>query len=444
MEYPGARLTKPVRRTILIAFMAAFFIITPLIIMYSTGYRYDWQAGIIRETGSLSIDAIPTTAFVSLDGLPLDTSLPVQLKNITPKKYQVTISAPGYHTWEKEITVIRRQTTYIKDIQLIKISEPKTLVSGAVDTISIAPTGRQLLVVKQIAAKNEVLLLDLKTLRITPIVSFQNNTPVHFHWSTKHPYVAITLGLAPYSTVLVVNSEKPTEVNNITIAQKRTIGRVQWRETSEPTLYYSTTTSLAMYYPRLREDRPFTKNIYHDWLLADDTLWTLIARSNTLHITSDQLGFHAPFATVSSSDAGFSATGFHFEDIHNKHALISNNEGTMLLAGEDQQFTVAANQALLSPFNAWWLLWNNAELWSYIEGEKPYLLHRSGSTLKKLAPLDTYNTLALQFDNEITALYPYEYIQISLLKKATNDMAVDTDSRQLYYSTAEGLYSMAY
>ena len=49
-------LSSPVRFTIMIFLIASFFIISPLIILYTIGYRYDIRTGIVRETGVLSID----------------------------------------------------------------------------------------------------------------------------------------------------------------------------------------------------------------------------------------------------------------------------------------------------------------------------------------------------------------------------------------------------
>src|SRR3989338_10563832 len=144
MEYPGAHLIKPIRRLILVTFIVAFFLITPLMLLYTTGYRYDWKAGIIRETGGLSIDATPVDADVYLNDLPLDSSLPIRLKNITPKKYHIKISARGYFDWEKEIIVERKQTTYIKDIQLLKKNEPVKIQTASIGNISLSPNGRSL------------------------------------------------------------------------------------------------------------------------------------------------------------------------------------------------------------------------------------------------------------------------------------------------------------
>jgi hypothetical protein len=120
MEYPGTKFTRPIRLAMLILFIVAFFVISPLIILYTAGYRYDWQNGLLKETGSISIDIEPRNATASLNGIKLQKDLPIRFNNITPGKYNLHLTASGYMDWFKEIEVKNKQTNYIKEISLIK------------------------------------------------------------------------------------------------------------------------------------------------------------------------------------------------------------------------------------------------------------------------------------------------------------------------------------
>jgi len=71
MEYPGTKFTKPLRFWLLIFFILAFIIIAPSLILYTVGYRYDWQHGIAKQTGALSVDISPKTGEVYLDNIKL-------------------------------------------------------------------------------------------------------------------------------------------------------------------------------------------------------------------------------------------------------------------------------------------------------------------------------------------------------------------------------------
>ena len=120
MEYPGTKLTKPFRIFLLFFFIFLFCVLSPVIIMYTAGYRYDWQNGLLKETGAISIDIEPNDAVMLLNGVKITAKMPVRLNNIAPGKYNLRISADGYYDWVKDLEVKNKQTTYIKEIFLLK------------------------------------------------------------------------------------------------------------------------------------------------------------------------------------------------------------------------------------------------------------------------------------------------------------------------------------
>jgi hypothetical protein len=93
MEYPGTKFTKPIRQFMFIFFISAFFIISPLLIMYTAGYRYDWHNGLLKETGSISIDIEPQESVAYLNNIKLQKTPPIRLNNITPATYNTRLSA---------------------------------------------------------------------------------------------------------------------------------------------------------------------------------------------------------------------------------------------------------------------------------------------------------------------------------------------------------------
>ena len=124
MEYPGSKFTRRYRLILFAVFVAAFFVITPVLIMYSSGYRYDWQNGLIKETGAINVDILPVNAVVYLNDAWLKGGMPYRLKNIAPGKYRLKITAPGYFDWLKDVEVKSKQTVYIKEISLLKKIHP--------------------------------------------------------------------------------------------------------------------------------------------------------------------------------------------------------------------------------------------------------------------------------------------------------------------------------
>jgi len=104
MTYSKTYLTRTVRRAIMLSLISAFFIISPLIIFYTAGYRYDFAEQIIKQTGVISIDIKPVNAIVYLNDVQIKKKIPIRLPNRAPGTYHLKITAPGYQLWEKDIT----------------------------------------------------------------------------------------------------------------------------------------------------------------------------------------------------------------------------------------------------------------------------------------------------------------------------------------------------
>jgi len=144
MEYPGSYFTRPWRIILLIFFIGFFLTLTPIILLYSVGYSYDWQNGLLKKTGGLSIDILPADTSVSLDGVKLNEKMPIRLKNITSRKYDLSLSSPNYYSWQKEIEVKDKETIYIKEISLLKQNSPEKISSDLPEILSLSPNGNYL------------------------------------------------------------------------------------------------------------------------------------------------------------------------------------------------------------------------------------------------------------------------------------------------------------
>ena len=160
MEYPGSIITRKIRLATLILFIAAFFLITPTVILYSAGYRFDFRNGLLLETGSLRMDLFPEIARVYLDVLKIYQALPLRLNNITPHKYNLKITAPGYYDWEKQIEINRNRTTYIKEFILLRKDKAKLIYADDAEILSLSPSGRYLAYTVSRGGASDVVVRD--------------------------------------------------------------------------------------------------------------------------------------------------------------------------------------------------------------------------------------------------------------------------------------------
>lgn len=111
------------RRTILFYLSVILFVVAaPTLILYSQGYRYDFEKNKLVQTGGLYFKVAPRGAQVFLNGaLKDETSLfgnSLLIKNLIPKTYNIEIKKQGYHPWQKNLQVSEKHVTEAKNITL--------------------------------------------------------------------------------------------------------------------------------------------------------------------------------------------------------------------------------------------------------------------------------------------------------------------------------------
>lgn len=473
MEYPNTKFSRKVRLTMLIIFILAFFIISPLVLMYTAGYHFDWQnlgSGPLKKTGAISIDVQPKTATVFLSGIKLKDKMPIRLNNIAQAKYSLRISAPDYFDWSKEIEVKENQTTYIKEISLIKKNKPENIINIKVDNLAISYDGRFIIYsASSKVSSTEIWLLDNTTQQTKKIYDFKKIEPIKITWAEKNDYAIVSDENLPYSNLLVINAAATNQSEPKDIAQKKsTINKFQWENSTEPQLYYSDKNNINLYSPITDNDLPITKNTYLDWYMENGQLWTMQIDSSTKNYNTirDTLGFRSQFNTLNSTDINLSTGQTEKENLQilvarqNTLLLQNKKNSQMILLTEyknigtntsantidTSKYKINADKFLISKYNNWWLIWSPLEIWTYTEGSEPALLNRSGENLQEVLPLDQYNTLALVWEDKTNVLFPYYLATHDLLNEKITNIAADSVNKILYFTdkTKDGIWKLNY
>ena len=82
-------MTLPFRRIVYIAFIIIFLIITPIIILYTAGYRYNFQKHRIQKTGILILKSNPAGASIYLNGELKKEKTQARIANLLPDDYNL-------------------------------------------------------------------------------------------------------------------------------------------------------------------------------------------------------------------------------------------------------------------------------------------------------------------------------------------------------------------
>lgn len=446
MEYPGTHFTRPWRLAFLTLFIAAFFIIAPLLVMYTSGYRYDFTNGIIKQTGAISIDVLPKNATAYLNDAKLDLKMPIRLKNVAPGKYKIKISADGFFDWEKDIQVENMQTIYIKEIKLIQKSDPKKIADGKINHVYLSKSNKFLLY--QNILTSEFWLYDLTTLQERIVLKGDPKKNYEVDWSPKNDYAIIKD--SNLSEVYILNTATKDDPWNLSKNEKN-ITKILWNNNSDD-LYFSNKINLYTFDILSQQKSLVGSNSFIDWRPYNNQIWALEVSTTTSAITlnSDVFGTPSIFATINSlsTEAG-NNTNWQIISIANNSALLKKNLfSEMMIVTANKQYNFFGDSVLLSPFNNWWIMWTPWELTTYSYGEEPFLLNRSGEQLRKVIILDEYNTLGLVWANKMTALFPYYFVSHNLINSPINDAAANNIDRILYFSGnlngQDGLWKMNY
>lgn len=138
-------MTLKTRRWLYSTFIAAFFVITTLVISYANGYTFSWTSGRLIKTGMFVLNTEPIGANIFLNGQKQtewtslgrsqDVVTPAKIKNLAPGEYVVKIEKPGYHSWQKKLFIRSGESTYAETVVLFSDTEPKLLSKGASDEL---------------------------------------------------------------------------------------------------------------------------------------------------------------------------------------------------------------------------------------------------------------------------------------------------------------------
>ncbi len=85
--------------------------------VYSAGYRYNKETRSLTRTAAISLISTPKNATVSLNSEVQAETTPY-IKTASAGAYRITVSKPGYHTWEKQTTITPGKSIVFPDIVL--------------------------------------------------------------------------------------------------------------------------------------------------------------------------------------------------------------------------------------------------------------------------------------------------------------------------------------
>ncbi len=140
-------------RTVLFLFLGTVFCVAaPAIILYSQGYRLNFQEKWFSKVGAFYFQVTPPRAEVFINEKSMGQTARVLgsmlTKNFSPGSYYVRIQKEGYHSWSKQLEITEKQVTEAKHVVLLPQNPVFVTLAEDVQTVWFSPSKTEAIVQK--------------------------------------------------------------------------------------------------------------------------------------------------------------------------------------------------------------------------------------------------------------------------------------------------------
>lgn len=112
-------MTRKTRRFIFYTFIVLFIVLAIGVILYAQGYSFDWQKKSPIATGAFYFQSYPKDADIYVDN-EYKGKTNKYIKRLFPGEYDIKISKPDYHDWQKTLKIDSKVVTEARNILLVK------------------------------------------------------------------------------------------------------------------------------------------------------------------------------------------------------------------------------------------------------------------------------------------------------------------------------------
>ncbi len=386
-----------VRRIIYITFIIIFLVISPLLISYALGYKYNFVKGRIEKTGVLFIKSYPKNSQIYLNEELQKRTTPTQLNRLLANNYEIKIVKEGYIPWTKTLPIYPQSTTFIEDVSLFKNNlEFTALAHGQYENLSISPDKTKL-----------ILMAEDKLASSLDLYNLLNNKKQTFYQSNNK---------------LAIDSWCNT--NNKVIIKEKSDHLIINTQSLNVSYLYSLT---SRYFEHIECDY-FNDNLFYGlksgWLYKID----LMNRKISLLLNEKVIAFK-PWQTrllfISTVDGKYTLKSFLNDEVEDilvlpaskNYQFIFSDRKELALLDKDESIAYIINPTDEQPFkrvlknvhNLRWydkqlVYWNNSELWAYYpESDERILLERASQPIQNAFWHSAFSYVLSQTENILKA-----------------------------------------
>lgn len=436
-------LTRRIRLTIMLSLIGAFLVITPPLLFYAQGFTFDFASKKFIHGGALSIETSPAGTHLFLNDIKISSPEPFRLSHLLPGNYHVKIEKEGYYTWERDITILSNQTTYLHDIDLFRIQKPIALNQSLNDILTLNGWQKDdsIFLERKKGNNYEFFLYDTGTQKETPVTHFFSTTTLQSEWSPNYEILKIESFANSEKNIVLLNPLNPLTSQTLALPEH---AHTQWIEggfsdnllvqdgkeirqlnlnTTKSLFSLSTTTSLWFVEPQ-NVIWEFEDNIFRRY------------RGEKVILTAGTGKLISQIIDANENRIiGRSATGlivFHLQN------------GSIV-----QEEEIPATQFLFYHDQNYYLAWYQGELRSISYEGNVTLINRFSSDIQSIQPITPSGTLLILTQDTFLTFHPKYYRTHELLKADhIESFSINQRKREIYFvgtvDTLPGLWKLKY
>lgn len=361
--------------------VAMFFVTSSALILYSFGYTFSFDKRIFVHAGSITIKTNPQNVNVEINNYSVTKKLnrinnSFHISGVYPGEYMLKVSAPGFNTWSKKVSIHSGFSTEFWNVLLTRKEYSKTNYDTVdIKNFFISPRKNLIATVYQ---ENEALGIKIINSQTNQLVNtfslsqynFTDDSEENIEWSPESQEIIIPIINNSGKDYAIANIETNSILRLKELTEKTNISNVRWDPENKNVVYFVSDKNLyRLDITKPKEETTIAqqiagydiseKNIYYMQLPSGIILQTSLDGSRS----PEQITISAPSEMINDS---------HKLIVYDKQRLVIRNKNNQLFvyneSAQGKFFQKLSNEAIGAQFSndgKKLLIWSNREIFAY-------------------------------------------------------------------------------
>lgn len=419
------------RRAVYAVFVIIFLITAPIIVLYTSGYRYNLSNGRIQKTGIIIISSIPKKADIYLNGKKVENKFtPAEIKNVLPGDYEIVLSKEGYHNWQKKLPVYENFTTFAEKVNLWKFASSTQLSNSTILDWQISNDGNSIVLED---SSGLISIFDLNDNTFSAIETIPANSILEdISWSKDNRKVLIKYAKDSTNHLIVsydINSNKAQNIVN------KNYTDIKWSLENDNIIYAKNESGLW----QIDTTNNSSKLIINGAIAGD-----YIIENNYLYSVNEKFIYRKNINDKNSIPENIDSipcpTCKFVNNNSSRIILRDANQNLFIVDPSGQNKTVASKAKEIDWLNSYTLLYyNDFEIWIYSFRENaPKLITRFGQPISQAIWQTGGRHIIFSSDNKIKIIELDDRELRNIIDLADNTnikyLEIDRKGDNLYFS----------